>query len=125
MGIGDKNEALEAATTLGGLQEYQIDFEYEGRRGTFVFRRPTLKTRLSIGVMEANLLAGAPRASTALETLNISRLLSTFQHVIVESPDWFDLDTVDDYGLLESLYEKYIEVVKPFRSRRSESARQD
>lgn len=125
MSLGDKNEALERATTLGAQQEYQIEIDYEGRRGIFVFRRPTLKTRLAIGAMEATLLAGAPRASAALDTLNIARLLSTFQHVLVESPPWFDLDTVDDYGLLEELYEKYVEVVQPFRSRSDKASKQN
>lgn len=125
MSIGDRNQELEASTMLGNQQEYQIEFEFEGRRGIFVFRRPSLKTRLAIGAMEANLLGGAPRQSCDLTTLNIARILSTFSYVLAESPPWFNLDLEDDYEFAEALYLEYTKVVKPFRSRSDQGTKQN
>lgn len=112
---GGFNERLSTDISLGKQRQYRIDFEFEGRRGTFVFHRPSLKERLAIGVMEANLIGNMSRQCIDLASQNIARFMSTFSTLMDESPEWFDLDTIDDYELLESLYEKYFEVVKPFR----------
>ena len=114
-GMGNQNPDLASQVTLGSQTQHQIDFEHEGRRGTFVFRRPSLKDRLSISILESSLLGGAPRNSIDIQGQTIARMMATFSVVMVESPDFFNLDTFDDYAFTEALYMKYMEVIRPFR----------
>ncbi len=116
MGLGDKtNEGMTQDIILGKTKYFQIDMEFKGARGTFKFRRPSLKDRLTMGVVEANFIGGTNRNAVAIETLNIARAMSVFTTVMESSPDWFDVDTFDDYEFMVALYDKYFEVTNPFR----------
>jgi hypothetical protein len=113
--MGQANKDITSRVGLGSQKEHQIDFEFEGKGGTFVFRRPSLKDRMTISTLEANFLGHAPRNSIDLQGQTIARIMATFTVVMHEAPDWFDLNTLDDYEFAEKLYLEYLEVVRPFR----------
>src|SRR3990172_2663774 len=112
--IGDA-PSMEEAITLGRKKEYSVDIDFEGRRGTFVFRRPSLAERVEIGVLESAYIGGNPRNSFDVPTLNIARMIATFQKVLVRGPKWFNALKEDDYEFMEHLYEMYFQEVQPFR----------
>ena len=115
-----RKKNLGDSVSLGSQDEWQFDFEHGKYRGTFVMHRPTIKERLTIGVVEANLLGNTNRDAVDVVTRNIAHMVSTFKHVVDECPDWFDLESLTDYSVLEALYLKFMEKMSPFREGLSE-----
>jgi len=107
--------ALGASVALGASRQFEFEVEHEGARGRFTFHRPTMKERLTIGVLEATNLGQVNRMSVDIITRNIAHIMATFSVVLDDRPAWFNLDVIDDYDLLEKVYLKYEEVVNPFR----------
>lgn len=95
-----------------------IDPEYVG---TFKFHHPTVIERMQIGVMKSKLLDGL-EGRVDLITDNIAHMTATLENVLDSSPDWFNVNNVFDYEVLDTVYEEYINWYNSFRR---SSARND
>lgn len=83
--------------------------------GTFVFRYPSLMEQMQIGVLKTNMLGGLPPNSVDVLTDNIAHMTATLSVVMESAPDWFDLNTLEDYEALDRVYEAFAKWRDSFR----------
>lgn len=83
--------------------------------GTFVFHYPSLMEQMQIGVIKSRLLGGVPVNSVDVLTDNIAHMTATLQVVTDSAPDWFKLEELDDYEVLDHVYEAYAQWRDSFR----------
>lgn len=83
------------------------------KEGTFTARIMSVMDRLALGSQRAKLLGGAPLASIDGVTDDIAYMIAFLQVTLVDSPDWFDFDVMED---LSDLYDLFYEV-KAFQDR--------
>lgn len=84
--------------------------------GTFKFHHPTLIERMQIGVIKTQLLQGMEGVVDVL-TDNIAHMTATLEVVLDEAPEWFKMDAIYDYQILDAVYEEYIQWYNSFRER--------
>ncbi len=97
----------------------QLDFSQfnEEYVGTFIFHHPSLMERMQIGVLKSQMLQGLD-GRVDVTTDNIAHMSATLEVILDESPKWFNLSTIEDYEVLDGVYEEYIQWYESFRKRR-------
>lgn len=83
--------------------------------GTFKFHHPTVMENMRIGVVKSQLLGGLTNVDVLTD--NIAHMVATLSVVLDSKPDWFDVENMYDYELLEIVYDKYAEWYNSFRKR--------
>jgi len=114
-----KGKTLTTQIDLSNLGE-----GYEKFIGKFTFHYPTLMERMRIGVIKANFLGNTPAGTVDMLTDNIAHMTATLSVVVDNAPDWFKLDFLEDYDVLESIYDKYFEWYSSFRNKSAGSDNQ-
>ncbi|QKE56372.1 tail assembly protein [Bacillus phage YungSlug] len=90
--------------------------------GTFKFHHPTVLERMQIGVMKTNMLGGMP--ATDVLTDNIAHMTAILSYACDEMPNWFKVDEIYDYEVLDRVYEVYNEWYGSFRKSSGEADNQ-
>lgn len=88
-----------------------IDPEYIGK---FKFHHPTVIERMQIGVIKSQLLQGLEGRVDVI-TDNIAHMTATLEVVTDSSPEWFNVNNIYDYEVLDAVYEEYIKFYNSFR----------
>ncbi|MMZ43506.1 hypothetical protein D1872_50580 [compost metagenome] len=97
---------------------FNVDFSEvrEDFKGTFVVRRPSQLDRLQIGILKSTLLGGVQNVD--IPTENIAVVASTLDVVLVQRPDWFNIDDPDlSYDIMEAVFLEYLKWDASFRKR--------
>ena len=68
---------------------------------------------LRIGVAQAKLLEYTKGVDVTSQ--NIAFMFSTIKQVAIELPNWFDLNKLSDYSMLEDIYTEYDTQVSAIR----------
>lgn len=84
--------------------------------GNFIFRYPSLMDRMKIGALKASMLNGLSLAGIDNEADNIAYMMATLTVVMESSPDWFKLDSLEDYDALDHVFEEFAKWRDSFRS---------
>ena len=94
-------------------ETYDFDVEYGNKTGNFSVKLASLMDSVAIGVNKAKLSQGL-----VLDVIsdNILHMTATLREVVISAPKWFNLDTLKDYLLLETVYDEYIKWADSFRS---------
>lgn len=114
-----REELLEVAkenlVNITGLDKRVIEFTYDkhGFEGVFKLRYPSLMDSLRIGVAQAKLLEYTKGVDVTSQ--NIAFMFSTIKQVAIELPNWFDLNKLSDYSMLEDIYTEYDTQVSAIR----------
>jgi len=88
--------------------------------GTFKVRRPSQLDRMQMGILKATLLNGNTNVDVLTE--NIATIVSTLEIVLLDRPEWFDIDNPDlEYEILEAVYVEYLKWDASFRRRADDS----
>ncbi len=98
--------------------------DHNGYKGEFTVKYPSLLDRIRIGTLRAQYLDGVPIESLDILTDNISFMAATLQVVLVKKPDWFNLEVLYDYDILDYVHTEYVKWVNSFRDQ-IESSRND
>lgn len=119
MAINNPNTKLLGKGILEGKKRTltkQLDFSTidETFVGTFIFHHPTVLDRMNIGTLKSQLLQGM-EGRTDVITDNIAHMTAVLSHVIDEAPEWFKINEIYDYEILDTVYETYNEWVNTFR----------
>lgn len=85
--------------------------------GDFTFKIPSLMERMRIGIAKTALLNGAKESSLDIISQNIAHMAGTLTVVCTDYPKWFDLNEIDDYIVLETVYDIYLDWENSFRTK--------
>lgn len=94
------------------IHEFSID--KNGYTGEFSIKYPSLMERMRIGTLRARYL-GDMLGNVDVYTDNIAYMAATLETLLVQKPKWFNLEALDDYGVLEAVYEEYLKWANSFR----------
>ncbi|BAK52962.1 tail assembly chaperone [Bacillus phage SP-10] len=88
----------------------EFDPKYTGR---FIFKHPTVLDQMNIDVLKTQMLQGFETPSIIAD--NIAHMSSTLTVVLVEAPEWFKINEIYDYEILDRVYEEYLQWYRTFR----------
>lgn len=91
------------------------DLGYDEYIGKFKFHYPSIVERVKIGTDQANFLNRLPRESIDVYTNNSAYIMATLMNVVDYCPDWFKLNVIGDYRVLEKVFNVYSKWVDSFR----------
>lgn len=94
-----------------------ITINKTGYAGEFVFRHPSLMDEITIAVKQSELSQGKTLSGVMVN--NIVYMYATLIVVKEVAPDWFNLEDMKDYAVLEEIYNKYSEEVEALRTQPS------
>jgi hypothetical protein len=86
-----------------------IDPKYVGK---FKVHHPTVIDKMNIGVMKTKMLQNL---QVDIITDNIAHMTATLTFVLDVFPDWFKVNEIYDYEVLEAVYDEYAEWYNSFR----------
>lgn len=114
--IGSKAHAsIQKGTRATHTFEADFSDVREDFVGKFTVRRPSQLDRLQIGVTQGALLGGLVGEVDVI-TSNIAYMSATLDVVLVDSPNWFDINDPDiDYDILEAVFNEYLNWTATFR----------
>lgn len=115
--LGQQVQAGKKRIHVADIDLTHIDPEYIGK---FKFHHPTVLERMQIGVLKSQLLQGMEGRVDVL-TDNIAHMSATLEVVIDSAPDWFNVNNIYDYEVLDAVYEEYIKWYNSFRTRNQQS----
>lgn len=110
-------ERVASATAVLDSNKKELDFDIDmnGYKGHFKVKHPSLLDQMNIGVVTSKLLKGIPGNQVNVIANNIAFMYATIMTVGKEVPTWFSIEKMDDYTVLEAIYEKYREWNETFR----------
>lgn len=96
----------------------EIDLTAVNKRyiGDFTFKVPSLMERMNIGVVKSTFLKGMKESNLDVMSQNIAHMSATLTVVCSDYPKWFDLNEIDDYIVLETVYDTYLDWENSFRT---------
>lgn len=100
-------------TTVKEIDLTSVDKRYIG---DFTFKVPSLLEKMRVGIVKAGLLKGMSESSLDIMTQNIAHMTATLTVVCPEYPKWFNLDEIEDYIVLETVYDTYLDWENSFRT---------
>lgn len=97
----------------------ELDFTHLGDnlKGTFVFKRPTVLEQMNIGVLKNEMLQGQPEQTHDVYSANIAHMTATLTFVLKNFPEWFRINEIYDYEILDTVYEEYAKWLDTFRQK--------
>ena len=93
---------------------YSFLLDRDTYKGEFTVKYPSLMDRMKIGTLRAKYLDGMV-GSIDMYTDNIAYMSATLETLLINKPKWFNLEILDDYSILEYVYEEYLNWVNSFR----------
>jgi hypothetical protein len=87
----------------------EIDEKYVGR---FKVHHPSIIDKMNIGVLKTKMLQGL---AVDVVTDNIAHMTATLTFVLDDFPEWFKVNEIYDYEVLEAVYDEYAEWYNSFR----------
>lgn len=110
-------DRVDAATKIMNSDSKKHDFTLDknGFHGEFTFKYPSLMDKMRIGTTRAKFLSGLSSDMVDVLTDNIAFMSATLMVVCIKAPKWFNLEDMDDYEVLESVYEGYKKWADTFR----------
>lgn len=98
--------------------EKEIDFSdiLPDKKGFFKFHHPTVFERMSIGLLKTQLTMGMEGSIDTI-TDNIAHMTATLTYVLDEAPEWFKINEIYEYEILDRVYETYFEWYNSFRNK--------
>ena len=92
-----------------------IVVDMNGYSGEFVLKYPSLKDKMDIGILRSKLTGGVPTQQLDVVTDNIAYMAATLIIVTVSAPDWFDIEIMEDYNVLDYIFTEYTKWTNSFR----------
>lgn len=89
----------------------------EQKTGTFKAKYLGVAARLRIGTIRAKLLDGAPTQSLDSLTDDIAYIIAYLTVALVEKPEWFSFDILDEYTEMRDMYTEVYEFMQSFRAK--------
>lgn len=99
------------------IKTHSFYVDVQGMEGEFTVKYPALMDKVRIGTIRARMTDGVPSEALDVVTDNISFMSATLEVVVVKSPSWFNINTLEEYEILETVYNKYQEWVSTFRNK--------
>ncbi len=96
--------------------EATVSIQGEKKTGKFKAKYLGVAGRLRIGTIRAKLLEGAPAQSVDSVTDDIAFMISYLTVALVEFPQWWNYETLDDFGDLRAVYLEVYNFVNSFRT---------
>jgi len=93
---------------------YRFSIDKNGFKGEFTIKYQSLMDRMKIGTLRAKYL-GDMQNKVDIHTDNIAYMCATLETLLIEKPKWFNLEILDDYSVLEAVYEEYMNWANSFR----------
>ena len=84
--------------------EKEISISCKKRKGTFIAKYLGVAARLRIGTIRAKLLDGAPSQSVDTLTDDIAYMIAYLQVALTKTPNWWDIEQLDDISDLRDVY---------------------
>lgn len=94
----------------------------EKKDGTFKAKYMGVAARLRIGTLRAKFLDGAPAQSLDNLTDDIAYMMAYLTVALVEKPNWFSFEVLDEFPELRDLYREVYEFNQSFRRNDGTSA---
>lgn len=104
--------------SLGARQkEIEIKAIIQGEevKGNFLVKFPSIMDRIEAEAKAARILKQADVNVMLTETYWLTQAICYLEKVIIEKPDWYNLDYVDDPKVIFDLYDKVKEFENSFR----------
>lgn len=101
-----KTYTFQKTLTIGGGQK---------KNGTFKAKYMGVAARLRIGTLRAKFLDGAPVQSLDNLTDDIAYMMAYLTVSLVEKPNWFSFDVMDEFTELKDLYLEVYNFIQSFR----------
>lgn len=89
--------------------------------GTFTVHRPNVGELVRIGVSEAQKLGGLSNVDAM--TQMVAHMVATLETVVDIKPDWWKPNEIYDMEVLQGVFEKYLDYLRTFQTRTSESVK--
>lgn len=105
--------------SLGARQkEIELEATIQGKKvkGNFLVKFPSIMDRIEAEAKAARILRDSDVNAMLTETYWLTQAICYLERVIVEKPDWYNLDYIDDTKVIFDLYEKAKEFENSFRT---------
>lgn len=104
-----------AANMSADKKSLTFDVDKNGYKGTFVCKYPSLMDKMKIGVVRADFLKGLV-GQVDVVTDNIAYITSTMSVTCTQAPNWWNINTLDDYDVLMEVWSQYNTELTTFRT---------
>lgn len=104
--------------SLGARQkEIELEATIQGKKvkGNFLVKFPSIMDRIEAEAKAARILKQADVNAMLTETYWLTQAICYLERVIVEKPDWYNLDYIDDPQVVLDLYGEVKEFENSFR----------
>lgn len=104
--------------SLGARQkEIELEATIQGKKvkGNFLVKFPSIMDRIEAEAKAARILNQADVNAMLTETYWLTQAICYLERVIVEKPDWYNLDYIDDPQVVLDLYGEVKEFENSFR----------
>lgn len=105
--------------SLGARQEkIELEATIQGKKvkGDFLVKFPSIMDRIEAEAKAARILRDSDVNAMLTETYWLTQAICYLERVIIEKPDWYNLDYIDDTKVIFDLYEKAKEFENSFRA---------
>lgn len=106
--------------SLGARQkEIEIEARIQGQevKGNFLVKFPSIMDRIEAETKASRILKEADVNTMLTETYLLTQAICYLEKVIIEKPDWYNLDYIDDPQVILDLYGKAKEFENSFRAK--------
>lgn len=105
--------------SLGARQKnIELEATIQGKKvkGNFLVKFPSIMDRIEAEAKAARILRDSDVNAMLTETYWLTQAICYLERVIIEKPDWYNLDYIDDTKVIFDLYEKAKEFENSFRA---------
>lgn len=106
--------------SLGARQkEIELEATIQGKKvkGNFLVKFPSIMDRIESEAKAARILNQADVNTMLTETYILTQAICYLERVIINKPDWYNYDYIDDPQVIFDLYEKAKEFENSFRAK--------
>lgn len=106
--------------SLSARQEnIEIEATIQGKKvkGNFLVKFPSIIDRIEAEAKAATILKQADINAMLTETYWLTQAICYLEKVIINKPDWYNLDYIDDPKVIFDLYDKVKEFENSFRKK--------
>lgn len=106
--------------SLGARQEnIELEATIQGKKvkGNFLVKFPSIMDRIEAEAKASRILNQADVNTMLTETYILTQAICYLERVIINKPDWYNYDYIDDPQVIFDLYEKAKEFENSFRAK--------
>ncbi|WP_311486617.1 hypothetical protein [uncultured Anaerococcus sp.] len=106
--------------SLGARQkEIELEATIQGKKvkGNFLVKFPSIMDRIEAEAKASRILNQADVNTMLTETYILTQAICYLERVIINKPDWYNFDYIDDPQVIFDLYEKAKEFENSFRAK--------